>query len=80
MKKLVLLIIVACCIYNAKAQDTMVARLNSAPIHKWYGMSGAQLIFSKGQVDNTGADIPNILRFNCFFHIQHQFHYECGLY
>ena len=61
-----------------KAQDLTPPQSNEAPLHQWYGMTGAQLIFSKGQVMDNSSDIPNILRFTCFFHIQHQFHYDFG--
>ena len=63
---------------SANAQDSIVAKHNAAPTRKWYGMTGAQLIFSKGEVMDNQSYIPNILRFTCFFHVQHQFNYDVG--
>jgi hypothetical protein len=60
------------------AQDETPAQLNAAPLHKWYSMKGAQLIFSKGRVLDNTSYIPNILRFSAFFHAQYQFHYDFG--
>src|ERR1017187_6310261 len=60
------------------AQDPTPAQLNAAPVNKWYGMSGAQLIFSEGTVNDGGKDLANVLRFTCFFHVQHQFLYDFG--
>lgn len=47
-------------------------------MHKWYGMTGAQLIFSEGHVDDNGGIVANTIRFTCFFHLQRQFHYDFG--
>jgi hypothetical protein len=65
-------------IISAKAQEATPAQLNAAPINKWYGMSGAQLIFSNGIVNEGNTTLPNVLRFTCFFHIQRQYHYDFG--
>lgn len=65
-------------VFTAGAQDSLSAKRNIAPIHKWYSMKGGQLIFSKGEVMDNESYIPNILRFTCFFHLQYQFHYDAG--
>jgi len=78
MRKIIAILLISFFTLSAKAQDTLAARLNAAPVHKWYSMKGAQLIFSKGEVMNNEAYIPNILRFTCFFHLQYQFHYDFG--
>ena len=62
----------------AQAQDSIALKRNAAPINTWYGMTGAQLIFSEGHVNDGGSIIPNTIRFTCFFHVQHQFHYDFG--
>jgi hypothetical protein len=64
--------------FHSFAQDQPPVSHNLAPLNTWYGMTGAQLIFSKGEVMDNGSYIPNILRFTCFFHLQHQFHYDFG--
>src|SRR5580658_8735118 len=66
------------CLFGAKlsAQDSLTAARNTAPINRWYGMTGSQLIFSFGNVNEGAAPLPNVLRFTCFFHIQRQFHYN----
>lgn len=80
------LVSVAFCLtaFFSQSQDKTPAQLNAAPVHTWYSMKGAQLIFSKGEVMDNGVYIPNILRFTCFFHAQYQFHYDfaksIGLY
>ncbi len=64
---------------SLQAQDAPPpANLNEAPLHKWYGMKGFQLIFSKGRVLDNGFYIPDNLRFSAFFHAQYQFHYDFG--
>lgn len=78
MKKSIALALFSLLIVAAKAQDETPAQLNAAPLHKWYGMTGAQLIFSEGNVNDGGATVANIIRFTCFFHVQHQFHYDFG--
>lgn len=65
-------------ILTADAQDPTPAKLNAAPANKWYGMSGAQLIFSFGDVNDGGKTLGNVMRFTCFFHVQHKFHYDFG--
>jgi hypothetical protein len=66
------------CSLLLKAQEQTPAELNAAPINTWYGMTGAQLIFSEGTVNDNGTNLANIVRFTCFFHVQHQFHYDFG--
>lgn len=78
MRKILVTVIISLTIVFAKAQDETPAQHNAAPINQWYGMTGVQLIFSEGNVDDNGTNIADILRFTCFFHVQHQFHYDFG--
>jgi hypothetical protein len=78
MRKLFTTGLICLWIVAAHAQDSLTRMGNRAPINKWYGMSGAQLIFSFGNVNEGSAPLPNVLRFTCFFHIQRQFHYDFG--
>lgn len=78
MKKSIVLTFFSLLIIAANAQDKTPAQLNAAPLHRWYGMTGVQLIFSEGNVTDNGTNIANIVRFTCFFHVQHQFHYNFG--
>jgi len=78
MRKIAAIIIISLSALYTQAQDTIAARLNSNPLHKWYSMKGVQLIFSKGEVLDNESYIPDILRFTCFFHLQYQFHYDAG--
>ncbi|HTA28249.1 MAG TPA: hypothetical protein VK809_10695 [Bacteroidia bacterium] len=78
MKRIALTILITLLAFSMQAQDSIALKRNAAPEHKWYGMTGAQLIFSKGEVMDNQSNIPNILRFTCFFHVQHQFHYDFG--
>ncbi len=41
-------------------------------------MTGSQLIFSFGNVNEGASQLPSVLRFTCFFHVQRQFHYNFG--
>jgi hypothetical protein len=76
MRKIVAIALFSLAIVSAQAQDETPAQLNAAPINHWYGMTGAQLIFSEGDVNDNGTNIAKIVRFTCFFHVQHQFHYD----
>lgn len=78
MRKILASAIISLTMLSAQAQDETPAQHNAAPINQWYGMTGAQLIFSEGHVDDGGGTIANIIRFTCFFHLQHQFHYDFG--
>jgi len=79
LKKLSCVFVFLClCGMKLVGQDETPAQLNEAPINKWYGMTGAQLIFSGGTVNDGGTNLPNTIRFTCFFHVQHQFHYDFG--
>jgi hypothetical protein len=78
MKKILATAIISLLILSAQAQDETPAQHNAAPINQWYGMTGAQLIFSEGHVNDGGGTVANIIRFTCFFHVQHQFHYNFG--
>jgi len=84
MKKVISTALFSLLLFLANAQDQTPAQLNEAPINKWYGMTGAQLIFSEGHVNDDGGIVANTIRFTCFFHVQHQFHYDfaqfMGLY
>ncbi|HTB33120.1 MAG TPA: hypothetical protein VK808_13920 [Bacteroidia bacterium] len=78
MKKAIITSAIILSVLATKAQEPAPAVLNQAPINTWYGMTGAQLIFSEGGVNDNGATLHNIVRFTCFFHVQHQFHYDFG--
>ena len=78
MKRIVVTAIIVLSVFATKAQELTPAQMNAAPVNTWYGMSGAELIFSGGNVNDGGKDLASVLRFTCFFHVQHQFHYDFG--
>jgi hypothetical protein len=78
MKKILATALIGLITLSTQAQDETPAQHNAAPLNTWYGMTGAQLIFSEGHVYDNGGIVANTVRFTCFFHLQHQFHYDFG--
>jgi hypothetical protein len=78
MRRILILSLLFLKILAVQAQDPIPAKMNAAPVNTWYGMSGAQLIFSFGNVTDEGTTLATVARFTCFFHVQHQFHYDFG--
>lgn len=56
-------------LFVSKAQD-------KTPPKTWYEMSGTDLIFSSGELQNNGENLEKVTRFSAFFHINHQDHYD----
>jgi hypothetical protein len=49
---------------------------NPNPVKTWFGMSGVELIFSGGKVNDAGNTLSNAMRFTAFFNVQQQSHYD----
>lgn len=80
MKKLAFLFCII--ISVAKAQETQEPKparaFHTLPSRQWYGLSGIEFIFSKGDVVNNGQPLENILRFSGFINLKNQTHYDFG--
>lgn len=64
------------CLQSTAQESGKAKRKNEHELKKFYGLSGAELIFSVGDVKADSLTVENRWRFSLFFHIQEQFHYN----